>query len=60
MYSYIGIFINYFYLVAFIAILFLDKLIKLLCIKDNDDKPDSGNYTELKLSNIPQSEGYDE
>lgn len=60
LYSYIGIFFNYIYLVAFIAILISGEIIKLFKKDNNDDTIGSTNYTELKLSNIPQSESNEE
>ena len=60
LYSYIGIFFNYIYLVAFIAILISGKIIKLFKKDNNDGTVGSTSYTELKLSNIPQSESNEE
>ncbi len=60
LYSYISIFFNYLYLIALIAILFSDKIIKLLKKDNNDGTVGSTNYTELKLDNIPKSDGIEE
>ena len=61
LYSYIGIFFNYLYLIALVAIILSDIIMKLGKKNNhNDGTVGSDNYTELKLNSMPQNDGNEE